>query len=247
MPEPEPIHDDDGQHIGWSELQSDGGLLTYDLDGDLIGLATDDGQWFGVDELEFADDDGQAAALDQRLDALEAAVSEPRQAEYYPVPVQPERDPDQVAADLYQQAAHWERTHDRPMTLAEKRRVGAMLTEAAVAGEERPDVQAAVDRLNAEGRGLPDIDEGSVHQQRAKRQQLMTEMYADRERADAARETGDDLASDVAPPSQEAYDLDDREQRQRYLLDRLEGREVDTADTFSGSDFQDAERWEEDQ
>jgi hypothetical protein len=73
----------------------------------------------------------------------------------------------------------------------------------------------------------------------------MTEMYADRERADAAERNGDDMLSDIAPPTQEAYDLDDRQQRAAYITDRLRGAEVDTADTFSGSDFEDAEPWEE--
>jgi hypothetical protein len=244
----EAIYDDNGEHIGWSELQSDGGLLTYNLDGDLIGLATDDGQWHDVDELEFVDETGDdpQTALDQRLDALEAAVSEPRQAEYYPVPVQPERDPDQVSADLYQQAAHWERTHDRKMTLSEKRRVGAMLTEAEAHGEDRPDVQAAVDRLDAEGRGLPDLDTGNEHQRRAKRQQLMSELMADGERADAAASNGDDLLDDVPPASREMFDLDSREQRAEYVMNRIQGRDVTPADTFSSSDYQ-PEDWEEDQ
>lgn len=239
----EAIYDDDGEHIGWSELQSDGGLLTYNLDGDLIGLAGDNGEWYDVDQLEFVDeagDDGQAA-LDQRLDALEAAVSEPREQTYYPVPVQPERDPDQVSADLHQQAAHWERTHDRKMTLSEKRRVGAMLTEAEAHGEDRPDVQAAVDRLDAEGRGLPDLDTGNEHQRRAKRQALMAQLYSDRERADGAEANGDDLLDDVPPASQESYNIDDREQRQRYILDRLEGREVSPDSAFSSADLED---WE---
>jgi hypothetical protein len=246
VPEAEPLYDDDsGEHVGWTQEQDDGGILAYDVNGELLGAAY--GQdWYEVNELEYADDTGgQAAALEQRLDALEHAALEPREATYYPVPVEPEPDPERMTASLMQQAAHLEARLGRPLTQSEKRHLGQALTEDEVAGADRPDLQGAADRLAAEGREIPDIDSGSVHQQRAKRQQLMSDLMADRERADAAESNGDDQLSDIAPPSQEAYDLDDREQRQRYLLDRLEGREVSPDDAFSGSDYEDAGLWEE--
>jgi hypothetical protein len=126
MPEAEPLYDDDtGEHVGWTQEQDDGGILAYDIDGELLGAAYGQ-EWYDADQLEYADggagSGGQAAALDQRLDALEAAVSAPREVEYYST--EPEPDPERMTASLMQQAAHMEAKLGRPLTQGEKRTLG---------------------------------------------------------------------------------------------------------------------------
>jgi hypothetical protein len=239
MPEPVPQHDADGELEGYTWEQPDGSIAAYDADGDLLGVSYGS-EWYDRSELEDADDgagegyehDGEAE-LQQRLAELEQRAGEPV---YLPVPIAVEPDREQQTADLFQQAQHWERVHGRPMTLREKRAIGEALSEAQVAGEERPDLQAAADRLAAEHRGLADIDSGSTHEQRRKRQEVWTELLADRQRYADAEAGADDLTNPEPPPSQGVYDLDSRSERHAYLADRLRGA-ASPDDTFSGSDY----------
>jgi hypothetical protein len=162
----EPIHDPEtGAHVGWMTEAEDGALVGLDLEGYITGaLDPATGELIDHSPYELADDgagegyehDGEAE-LQQRLAELEQRAAEPV---YLPVPIAVEPDREQQTADLFQQAQHWERVHGRPMTLREKRAIGEALSEAQVAGEERPDLQAAADRLAAEHRGLADIDSG---------------------------------------------------------------------------------------
>jgi hypothetical protein len=235
MAEPVPQHDEDGELEGYTWEQPDGSIAAYDADGDLLGVSYGS-TWYERSELEAAGEgyeyDGETE-LQQRLAELEQRAEQPV---YLPVPIPVEPDREQQTADLLAQAAHWERVHGRPMTLREKRAIGEALSEAQVAGEERPDLQAAADRLAAEHRGLADIDSGSVHEQRRKRQEVWTELLADRQRYGDAEAGADDLTNPEPPPTQEVYDLDSRSERHAYVADRLRG--VTDADaTYSGGDY----------
>ena len=68
----------------------------------------------------------------------------------------------------------------------------------------------------------------------------MTELWQDAERVAAAEYNGDDLLDDERPATREAYDADDREQRQQWMVDAMRGATDSSALYSSTQDREDA-------
>ena len=109
------------------------------------------------------------------------------------------------------------------------------------AGDVRPDLLEAAARLGDVGEPLLDLDSGHRGQDHEARTRLMTQRLQDAERAEASEYNGDDLMDPVPPPSADGYDLDDRSERQRYAVERLEGRDVGPDSAYSSSDYPEEE------
>jgi hypothetical protein len=240
--EVEPLfHPETGEQLGWQGWNEDGVLVAMSLDGSEVTGAFnpedgtvwsgETGEWSYPDELEADPYGGYGEAevpsdITERMDALEA-----RGPTYVPVPAEP--DPEVQAADFHRQMEHQAAKMGRPFTASEVRAIGHELGAAEVAGEERYDVPAAIARLHERGQGLANVDEGSPHQRRAARQQLMGELLGDRQRLEAHERGEDDITQDQ-PPGLGAYNADDRGERMQYALDRLRGQ-ADPQDLYSSN------------
>ena len=234
MPDAEPLYHQ-GEHVGWQIEADDGVLIGLDLDEQIvtafdpaIGALVDHGEYALVDD----DDDADPYEIEQRLGALEDYAAAPPEPVYVPYPVVPEVDEQRQQLDLDAQAAHLEARLGRPLLLSEKRAIGQQLTEAEIGGEDRVDIPAAVERLRQRGEAPLDLDSGSLIERREARQEYARQRIADQERLDAHERGEDDLLDAEAPPSKAAYDLDSREERQAYVMDRLRGA-TDPSATYS--------------
>ena len=234
----EPTVDEDGEHIGWIAEAEDGALVSLDLDGGVVGA-------MDVETGESLDPAGYEVVntgagepypeLEQRLEQLEQRVAEPVEFQYERV--NDEIDQGRLDNDLANQADYLERALDRPLTLAERRRIAGEAFNDLDAGDVRPDLLAAAARLGDVGEPLRDLDDehrGRAHEARVAH---MAERLQDRERIADAEDDGDDSRDTEPPATQDFYDLDSREQRLDFYADRLRGV-TDPDATYSSSDYE---------
>jgi hypothetical protein len=236
----EPI-EQDGELIGWQIEADDGALLALDLDGDIVGALN---PYTGelLDHTEYAltepePDYADPYGIDDRLAALEQRVAEPANTEYVPVYQQAPLSQQQISDDLVRQGKTLEAALGRPLLLSEKRRLAEAVSEAAVAGERRPDLFEAAEQIALERQPLLDMDTGHRGRDHEARVQFMAERLSDRERQAAHERGEDDITQEQPPRSQGMYDLDRHEDRVAYALDRMRGLDIPAEDTYSSSDL----------
>ncbi len=137
--EVEPFHNETGEQIGWSYWNEDGHLVVVDDDGSVITAfdPVDDTIW-NVARGEWTDPNQPSYGIEERLEDLEAAAYAPREPTY--VPYLPEPDPEVQQIDFGRQMEHEQARMGRPFTHSEVRAIGAELTEAQAAGEDRAGV-----------------------------------------------------------------------------------------------------------
>lgn len=243
-----PILDDDEQLVGYALEASDGAVIGIGLDGTIVSAVDPQtGELLDESEYTFADDgdegelepgdydDEQLAEYAQRLDVLEQRAAEPVVPFSYER-VNDEIDEGRLTNDLAQQADHLERLLDRPLTLAERRRVATEAFSDLDSGDLRPDLLAAAARLGDVGEPLRDLDDphrGRAHEARTAH---MAERLSDQDRYAASERGEDDLANPIRPPSRESFDMDDRQQRAAFMAERLEGR-AESDQAYSSSDY----------
>jgi hypothetical protein len=130
---------------------------------------------------------------------------------------------------MARQREHLEAMLGRPLLLDEARRLGQAMLDDLEAGSARPDIIHSAEITG----GVLDLDGGTQAQQREARREFMSERFRDLERQGAAERGEDNLLNEQPPPTQDNYDLDDREERQAFMADRLRG--VVNADTAYSS------------
>lgn len=218
----EPYYSDDGEHIGWVDTAEDGQTYLLELDREIAAVWDDQAQGFHQFESGYylTDPEVESYDYDERLAELEQRVNEPREIPEVVVTRATEQaDMQRWNQDMTRQREHLERMLDRPLTMAETRRLGSEMLDDFEAGSGRPDIINAAERTG----GLDDLDDENPHRAREARQRFMIERLQDRERLAAAPYNGDDLVDDEPPATRDQYDADDRNERQAWMVDAMRG------------------------
>ena len=239
MSEYEPLIDDDtGEQVGWRTTATHGALVATDLEGTIIAAVHPetgdelDPSGYAWQQSDEGLEDPYAEQLEQRLADLEQRASEPVEVTYRQDDT---IDSDRLTDDLAAQAAQLERLLGRPLLLREKRALAHETLADVEAGDRRPDLFAAAERLEDTDQRLR-LDTGKDHEARVA---LIVGTLADQERQENAAVYGgdDDLTSDVPPPSRDWYDRDSRDEMLTYQTERVEGRAVGPEHLYSSSDI----------
>jgi hypothetical protein len=239
--DPQPYLDEDGEQVGWIVGADDGETYLTELDGSVAAVWDDDAEGWDLDvdvELDYGEpepyEDPRFAAYDERMDRIEALAAQPRPVEV--VAGIEQADYERIGQDMSVQAAHLEAALGRPLLIDERRRIAHAAYDDIEAGDARPDLFEAAARTG----GLLDLDDDNPHRAREARVEYMTQRLADQDRAANTAQGLDDITAEQPPPTQVAYDLDDRDERQAYYADRLRGV-TDASATFSSSDYAEQE------
>lgn len=224
--EAEPLYSDEGEHVGWAVEAEDGAIIALDLDATGIVGAMDPGTGELIDASAYELDNGADpyADLQAGYDELEQRIAAQEQQEpafsYIPPP---DPDGEEEVASWRRDLVDIERAFDRSLTDREKREIATWAHESG-----QGLIQAAEDLASRSRSPIVDIDEGSEHQRRAARAQLMAEQLGDIN--DPADVQG------VRAATRASYDLDVPEQRRQWAADRLEGRDLADAAVYNGTD-----------
>ena len=234
---------DDG--LAWIEA-SDGAIVGVDPDdGEVMQAFTPDGEPLDPDGYVLTYDEPEPepeyepdpySELDERFDRLEQRLNEPRPIQFEQVV--DELNGARVTEDLAQQRERLEAPEmfGRPLLLREQQVYGQRAADHVLAGDARPDLAGAAGELHDEGTfPLLDLDDehrGRAHEARAA---WMAERLADQQRYEAAGRGEDDLSQAEPPPTQTAFDISDRAERQQYMAERMRGADVVA---YDGTDYE---------
>jgi len=211
----------DGQYLGELEVV-DGVAVAFDpQSGRVLRAVNAAGEDVPTDQFEVQQGDRMGELL-ERLDALEQRAAQPRPTA--PSWEQAEAVNRRAGEAFVDELESAEKIRGHAFTRSETTKLVERGRQDHHNGK-RADVYEAWARAEAEGDHLHDLE---TH---AGRTAWMAERLADGERD--ARGQGHD---EPDPPSRELYDLDNRVERQAYLLDRMNDR-ADASSTFSSREL----------
>jgi hypothetical protein len=212
MTEQDVFYGDDGEPVGHLLAADDGNQVLVAFDGEtVLAAATPDGEQ--LDPSGYTIDDGSDDVVsDPRIDQLyEWAQQQDQLREQQQI--EPQQDEVGWWQEISDQKHDVEARLGRSLTLAESEAIAHHVTRQERRGE-TVDMAGALEDSWRTGAAQPlNLDDHSD------RVSYMTENLQRSERE--AR--GEDL-SEPEPPSREFYDMNSREERQAWQIDRLEGR-----------------------